>query len=139
MADDAIRKGEPVVLCRGPDRAHRRWEVRIGESADGDAHDVGQALVLPEHSRAAFGTEVEGEQAPLSACRRKVLRSPSVATICPRGKKAWAPNSEPVRRWQARQWHDETMLGAPAVRMRNWPQVQAAARSTGSVMRSACH
>src|SRR5215211_6023516 len=61
MADDAIRKGEPVVLRPGPDRAHRRREVRIGKSADGDADDVGQALILPEHGRAAFGTEVEGE------------------------------------------------------------------------------
>ena len=50
-----------------------------------------------------LGQKWKASQAPLSACRRKVLRSPSVATICPRGKKAWAPNSEPVRRWQARQ------------------------------------
>ena len=56
-----VREAEPVVLRPGPHRAHRRREVRIGESADRDAHNVGQALVLPEHGRAALGAEMEGE------------------------------------------------------------------------------
>jgi hypothetical protein len=86
-----------------------------------------------------LGQKWKASQVPLSAWRRKVLRSPSVAAICSRGKKALAPNTEPVRRWQARQWHDETMLGAPVMRMRNWPQAQAASRSTDPVMPTACH
>ena len=56
-----VREAEPVVLRPGPHRAHRRREMRIGEGADRDAHDVWQALVLPEHGRAAFGTKMKGE------------------------------------------------------------------------------
>jgi len=55
MAGDGLREGKPVVLRRGPHRAHRRREVRIGKGADRDADDVGQALVLPEDGRAALG------------------------------------------------------------------------------------
>src|SRR5262249_40799579 len=61
VVGNAFREGEPVVLLRGPDRTHRRREVRIGEGADGDADDVGQAFVLPEHGRAALGTEMKGQ------------------------------------------------------------------------------
>src|SRR5260221_774361 len=61
MAGDVLRKDEPVVLRPRPYRADGWRKVRIGEGADGDAHNVGQALILPEHGRTASGTEVEGK------------------------------------------------------------------------------
>ena len=87
MADDAIRKGRPVRAdAKDPACRPRRREVRDqAEVADGDADDVGQALILPEHSQPRSDRS-GNEQAPLSACRRKVLASPSVATICTREK-----------------------------------------------------
>src|SRR5512138_115716 len=56
-----------------------------------------------------LGQKWKASPVPLSAWRRKVLASPSVATICSRPKKAADPKTAPVRRWQARQLHDETM------------------------------
>src|SRR5882724_4949617 len=61
MAGDALRQGQPVVSGLRPHRARGRRKVRIGEGADGDADDVGQAFVLPENCRAAIRAEPESE------------------------------------------------------------------------------
>ena len=46
-----------------------------------------------------------------------------------RGKRAWAPNTLPVRRWHAWQWHIETRIGSPDTLAVSWPQLQEAVRS----------
>src|SRR5437868_12454274 len=71
---------------------------------------------------------------PLSAARRKVRSLPSIATIWVRAKKEVDPNTAPVRRWQAKQWQDETIVGSPASLIRSCPQAQAASRSWVVVM-----
>ena len=109
MADDAIRKGEPVVLCRGPHRSHRRRKSGSAKAPDRDADDVGEALVLPEHVEPHWDRRGTASHAPLSAAAEGPALA-FAATICPRGKKACAPNSEPRSALAARQWHDETML-----------------------------
>ncbi len=71
---------------------------------------------------------------PLSPARRKVRSFPSTETIWLRAKNAVEPNTEPVRRWQAKQWQDDTSCGSPASLIRSCPQTQAASRSRGVVM-----
>jgi hypothetical protein len=44
------------------------------------------------------------------------------------GKRAWAPKTLPVRRWQARQWQTETRTGSAVVTAESWPQEQEAVR-----------
>jgi hypothetical protein len=44
------------------------------------------------------------------------------------GKRAWAPNTLPVRRWQARQWQTETRTGSAEVTAESWPHEQEAVR-----------
>lgn len=71
---------------------------------------------------------------PLSADRRKVRSLPSIERIWLRSKNEVEPNTAPVRRWQAKQWQDETSFGSPASLIRSCPQAQAASRSRGAVM-----
>src|SRR6185369_11401634 len=45
-----------------------------------------------------------------------------------RGNRACAPNTLPVRRWHARQWHTDTRTGSPTTCACNCPQLHAATR-----------
>ena len=49
-------------------------------------------------------------------------------TTFSRGKRAWAPKTLPVRRWQARQWQTEIRTGSPVVVRESWPQLHEAVR-----------
>jgi hypothetical protein len=42
------------------------------------------------------------------------------------GKRAWAPKTLPVLRWQARQWQTEIRSGSAEVIADSWPQEQEA-------------
>ena len=45
------------------------------------------------------------------------------------GKRAWAPKTLPVLRWQARQWQTETRSGSAEAIADSWPQGQEAVRT----------
>ena len=61
---------------------------------------------------------------PLSQCAR-TQHWPSMA-VTDRAEAAWTPNTLPVRRWQARQWHIEMRTGSPS-------QLGATAAAAGSL------
>jgi hypothetical protein len=63
-----------------------------------------------------------------SPARDQVELSPSTATASV-GKRACAPKTLPVRRWQARQWQMDTRTGSAVVVTVSCPQEQAAVRS----------
>jgi hypothetical protein len=48
-------------------------------------------------------------------CALKTLLIPEIVTASEE-KRAWAPKTLPVRRWQARQWHTETRIGSVVTR-----------------------
>jgi len=53
---------------------------------------------------------------PLAEGRVNDMNVPWVRSTSSRGKKAATLNSDPVRRWQSRQWHIETFDGSPTQR-----------------------
>lgn len=53
---------------------------------------------------------------PLAEGRAKTFAVPSINVTHSRGKKAATLNSEPVRRWQSKQWQSETLEGSPVQR-----------------------
>src|SRR5436190_364961 len=111
--------------------------VRAGAGKSGSAK-APTATVNTSGSRSRSQNTVEPQVGqkwkvrtwPLSPARGQVRCSPSIDTIWLRLKNAFEANSVPVRRWQARQWQDETSAGSPSRRSRNWPQWQAAWRWT---------
>ena len=134
MAGHAIREAQPLMLGL---RVHStcRWrELGIRESADGHAHDVGQAFVFPEHGRTAGWAELKAEPGAT------VALPPEGAMFALRGDDlvAWIERARAEQGAGAplasRQWQDETMRGSPASRIRSWPQAQAASRSMDTVM-----
>src|SRR5471032_1039478 len=119
--------------------SHSCWlsvqTVREGAGKSGSANEPTATQIISV-SRSLVHDTVEPHvgqnskvsQVPLSACRRKLRCSPWVETIWLRLKKAVDPKTAPVRRWQARQWQDDTRSGSPASRSRNCPQEHAASR-----------
>src|SRR4029077_9703656 len=61
-------QGDPGVTRLLPHRDVWRWEIRIGEVADGDSNVSGKALVLPVHRGAACRAEVKGQRVATLGC-----------------------------------------------------------------------
>lgn len=65
---------------------------------------------------------------PLSAEREYWVDRPWISVTWARSKRACAPKTLPVRRWQALQWQIEMRTGSPAHVSRSCPQLQDACR-----------
>jgi len=65
---------------------------------------------------------------PLSDPRLNWDGDPCATVTCSLAKNAPMPKSEPVRRWQSRQWQSDTAAGSPLQRITSCPHWHAASR-----------
>jgi hypothetical protein len=112
LAPISSGNGSHGCLFSRPHRAHRWRERRIGEGADATLIMSGVPSLSQNTFEPQVGQKWNVRKRPLSPARRHVLCSPSIASSWLRGKNEVEPNSAPVRRWQAMQWHDETSAGS---------------------------
>src|SRR5450432_1739833 len=124
----------------GGKRSHSCWlsvqTVRTGAGKVGSASAPTATVTMPGRlGRSQYIVEPHWGQnrlvtmLPLSASRLNVRCSPSTVMSWSWRKKACTPNRLAVRRWQARQWQEETSARSPLSRSLSWPQEQAAIRS----------
>src|SRR6516225_4789798 len=60
-----VGESHPAVLRLLPDRNHRRWEVGVMKSTDGNTDLVWPQVGLPKHRRSACRAEMHSDLSPL--------------------------------------------------------------------------
>src|SRR5262245_8599669 len=106
--------------------ATQSWRLRshtecFGAAKLGSANDPTATAIRPGSASASQYTvephvgqnrNVTGR--PVSDSRVNWVELPVIEMICGRLKKAWLPNTAPVRRWHSRQWHIAVLTGSPS-------------------------